>query len=404
MVSRDEVKYALKNIWQRKTRSALTILSILIGVMAIAALTSFGVGLKSYVNNLSESSGVDKLFIQAKGIGAPGTDNTFSLSSDDVDFVSKVNGVKNTLGIYMKVVEIKKDDQKKYNYIMGYPADQSKFIEESFGVDMFSGRRLKNGELGKVVLGFGYTKDNSVFKRKVSVGDRIEINGNVVEVVGFLKEIGNPQDDANIMMTKEYFENFFPEDKDKYGFVIASSEADIDPNTLADKIREKLRKHLGQDKGKETFYVQTFADAIKTFSTILDVITGILILIALISVIVASVNIMNTMYTAVLERTKEIGVMKAVGAQNKDIFFVFVFESGVLGLFGGTIGMLVGYLLASIGGAIAKAAGYALLQPGFPISLTIGCMVFSFLIGVISGFFPALQAAKQKPVDSLRYE
>jgi len=121
-------------------------------------------------------------------------------------------------------------------------------------------------------------------------------------------------------------------------------------------------------------------------------------------VLVAAVNIMNTMYTAVLERTKEIGIMKAIGSRNRYILMIFFFESGILGLIGGTIGILFGYGLAKMGGAIAAEAGYALLQPFFPWWLTVGCLTFAFLVGATSGFFPALQASKLKPVDALRYE
>jgi len=110
------------------------------------------------------------------------------------------------------------------------------------------------------------------------------------------------------------------------------------------------------------------------------------------------------MYTAVLERTQEIGIMKAVGAQNSSILFIFVFESGLLGIIGSTVGMGLGYLIAEAGGALAKGAGYALLQPAYPYWLIIGVLLFGFLMGVFSGLAPAVQASKQKPVDALRYE
>ena len=113
---------------------------------------------------------------------------------------------------------------------------------------------------------------------------------------------------------------------------------------------------------------------------------------------------MNTMYTAVLERTKEIGVMKAIGAQNKDVMIIFVFESGFLGMIGGIIGVFSGWVVAALGGKFAAASGFALLQPVFPAVLVIGCVVFAFLIGALAGLLPALQAAKLKPVDALRYE
>lgn len=133
-------------------------------------------------------------------------------------------------------------------------------------------------------------------------------------------------------------------------------------------------------------------------------INGILVLIALISLVVAAVNIMNTMYTSVLERTREIGVMKAIGAKNNDILFIFVFESGFLGMIGGILGVIFGYIIARSGGAIAAANGYALLQPAFPLWLVIVCIVFAFMVGAGSGLLPARQASKLRPVDALRYQ
>jgi putative ABC transport system permease protein len=200
------------------------------------------------------------------------------------------------------------------------------------------------------------------------------------------------------------FEQLYPDKKDKYSMVMASTDPNLKTKDVADKVTEKLRKFKGQEKGKESFFVQTFEDAIATFETIMNIINGVLVLIALVSVVVASVNIMNTMYTSVLERTKEIGLMKAIGARNKDILFIFLLEAGVIGMMGGIVGVILGYLVASTGGAIAAAAGYALLKPIFPPALIIGCIIFAFCVGAASGIMPALRASKLKPVDALRYE
>jgi putative ABC transport system permease protein len=255
-----------------------------------------------------------------------------------------------------------------------------------------------------VVLGYNYQFDKKIFDKALSLNDKVLINDIEFEIVGFYGEVGTPEDDSHAYITSEAFESLFPEQKDKFGYVIAKADAGVNPELLADKIQEKLRKFKDQEKGKEDFYVQTFADILQTFGNIISILNGVLLLIAFVSMIVAFVNIMNTMYTAVLERTNEIGIMKAVGARNSDILFVFVLESGLLGMVGGIIGVISGYAIAKIGGAFAAAYGYSMLKPIFPWYLVLGCILFSFIVGAVAGLLPAYNASKLKPVDSLRYE
>ena len=400
----DLIKYALLNVKKRKLRSGLTVLSILIGITAIYALVSFGVGLQNYVNVLAEQAGIDKLFIQSKGIGAPGTDENFRISLDDVDFVEKINGVQEISGIYFKTVEVKKNRQLKFVFGSGIDPSKIDFVEEAFTVGVEKGRQLKKGDFDKVVLGHNYQLEDKIFKKSVALGEKIEINDEVFEVIGFYEKIGNPQDDSNVFFTYDTFESLFPDDKDQFGFVMVKANRNVDPSLLAKRITDKLRKHKGQEEGKEDFFVQTFEDALQTFNNIILILSGILVLIALVSLIVASVNTMNTMYTAVVERTKEIGIMKAVGARNRDILSIFVIESGILGAIGGLIGVILGFLISSTGGKIAAQAGFSFLQPSFPIWLTIGSILFAFFVGAASGSLPAYRASKLKPVDALRYE
>jgi putative ABC transport system permease protein len=400
----DGVMYALKNVVQRKLRSSLSILSILIGITSIFALVSFGLGIQDYVNTVADEAGRDKLFIQAKGVGAPGSDENFFISQDEVDFVEKIRGVSEVSGLYLKAGEVSYREREKFNFVSGLDPARIDFIEEVFTVDVERGRRLKKGDFDKVVLGYNYLLDQKIFDRGVSLGDKIEINDAVFDVVGFYSELGNPSDDANVYITETAMESLYTDIKGKFGFVMVRADGVMGAQAVAEKIKEKLRKFKGQDEGKEDFFVQTFDDALATFGAIIGVINGVLFLIALISLVVASVNIMNTMYTSVLERTREIGVMKAIGARNSEILFIFVCESSLLGLSGGVLGVLLGYLLASAGGSIAAAGGFALLQPIFPWYLVSGCLFFALLVGAAAGFLPAVHASRQKPVDALRYE
>src|SRR3989344_2577869 len=231
-----EIKYSMQNLKKRKLRSWLSIISILIGITSIFALLSFGIGIQKYVNDLAEESGGNKLFVQAKSVGAPGTDENFFLSRDDVDFIGKVIGVNEVVGTYFKTAEIKLDKQKKFTFVMGLDTGSLDFIQETFSIDIIKGRELKKGDLDKVVLGYNYQLEDKIFKKAVNLGDKIGINGKPFEIVGFYDEVGNPQDDSQVYITDEAFESLFPASKDKFGFVMLSAQKDVIPSELAEKI------------------------------------------------------------------------------------------------------------------------------------------------------------------------
>jgi len=403
----DFYKYIVKNILHRFTRSSLTILSILIGIMAVYALISFGQGVSKYVTEVGEEAGSDKLFAMPSGAGVPGSTGT-SLSDLDLNTIKKVNGVKTATGMIMQQAEVNYRDsgRGKWVFVMGLSTDseERELIESAFaGFGVEEGRELKKGDYNKATVGYNYGLADKLFSKPLKLGDKLYVNGIPIEIVGFYEQVGNAQDDVNVYLTLERAKDLF-EIGNEYGTIYIQAEKGVDPTELAEKVEDRLRKKKGQEKGQEDFYVASYEQLLETFGVVLNVLNGILVIIAGISVLVAAVNIMNTMYTAVLERTKEIGIMKAIGARNSYILMIFFVESGILGLLGGAIGILFGYGLAKMGGAIAAGAGYSLLQPAFPWWLTAGCLFFAFAVGACSGFFPALQASKQKPVDSLRYE
>ncbi len=403
----DLLKYSLSNLWNRKLRSFLTILSILIGITAIFALISFGQGINKYMNDFAQEMGSDKIMMMPGGglTSAPGTSNIL-FTEDDVEFIKKINGVSEGTGMMITSGKIKfKDFKEKYPYVAGLSTGSSekRLIEEMLaGIEIMGGRSLKKGDVLKVNLGYSYTIPNKMFKKAISLGDKVEINDVTVEVVGFYEEIGNPGDDSNVYLSKEGFKEIF--DTDEFEYIYLRVSPDQDPSEVAERIKEKFRKRRGQKEGEEDFSIQTFEDVMATFTTMINILNGVLVMIALISLVVAAVNITNTMYTSVLERTREIGVMKAIGSRNSQILKIFVIESGILGLLGGILGVLLGYGIAKMGQAIARAAGLSFLKPYFPLWLIIGCLAFAFLVGAGSGTLPAIQASRQKPVDALRYE
>jgi putative ABC transport system permease protein len=404
---KDLLKYAISNLWDRKARSFLTILSILIGITAIFALISFGQGLNSYMTSFGEEMGTDKIFMLPGGglAQAPGTSNIL-FSEDDLDFIRKVNGVGEATGMFIETGRIKfKDCREVYTFVIGLSTDskEKRLVEEMFGgIKIFEGRSLKKGDVLKATAGYSYTVPDRLFKKRVKIGDKVEVNGVDVEIIGIYEEIGSPTDDAQMYISQEGFKEIY--DIDEYEYIYIRAATGQDPGEIAEKIEVRFRKRRGQKKGEEDFGIQTYEDIMETFTNIIMILNGVLVLIALISVVVAAVNIANTMYTSILERTQEIGIMKSIGAKNSFILFIFMAESGILGIIGGIIGVIFGYLIAKVGGAIAAAAGLGLIRPAFPAWLVIGCLLFAFLVGSLSGLLPAIQASKLKPVEALRYE
>jgi putative ABC transport system permease protein len=404
MINTSLIKYSLVNLGKRKTRSFLTILSVLIGITAITTLISFGNGISSYVEDISQQMGDDKLIVQARGFGLGIViDGNVRLDDTDLDAVRDVNGVEEATGMYLISGEIEFKDQKKYAYVMGSDFEKySKLITEVYTVDIIEGQELKGDEKTKAILGYNYRLKDKIFEQPVHLRDKILVNGQEIRVAGFYEEVGNPQDDSNIYITTDAAEELFG--ADNYYWILARSAPGRDPIKLAETVAEELRDHRNQGRGNEDFFVQTFEQAIETFNAILGVITTVVILIAFISIIVAAVNIMNTMYASILERTKEIGVLKAIGSRNKDILFIFVLESSTLSLLGGIIGVILGYWISRYAGGIIAQAGYGFFSPLFNLSLIIGSLIFALFIGLVSGLLPAYRASKLQPVDALRYE
>ncbi len=405
MINLELIKTSFASIRKRKSRSFLTILSVLIGITSIFVLISFGQGLVGYVDEFSQKMGDDKLLIQPKGFGV-----TMSIESNvvftdrDINVVEDASGVDEATGMYFEVAPVEFEDEEKHVFVFGSDVkDHRELISEIYNLEMFLGDDLSGKEKKHAVLGYNYLlEEGGAYPKPVELRDHILINDVPIKVQGFYEAVGNPVDDYNVYLTTEGFENLF-EPRSYQAILIRSAEGE-NPTKVAETIKKDLRKSRGQSRGNEDFDVQTFDQVIESFTSILVTLNVVLILIAFISLIVAGVNIANTMYASVLERTKDIGVMKAIGAKNSNIWTMFALESGILSLIGGIVAVLIGTVIAVYAGKIVEAAGYGFLQPALQPQLYFACLLFSVFIGIASGIMPAYRASKMKPVDALRYE
>ncbi|MGM5483345.1 MAG: ABC transporter permease [Nanobdellota archaeon] len=400
MITLQNLKYSLRNLWMRKGRSFLTIFSIFIGIATVFIFISFGWGLYDYIEELTEGGSANKFWVQGKGSGAPGT-SEIKLNDDDVDAIEKTRGVFDTSGVHFKSIQLKENDVLRYVYLTGYNPDKN-LLMESFDIGIEKGRMLEDDDTNKVILGYNYMVEDKIFPDKFEINDKIMINEKKFRIIGFLESIGNPADDSNVYMPKESFENLFPE-VDSYSMIVGEADKEKIEKTVK-SVEKNLRKSRNEEEGKETFVVTSFEEQLESFSTILNMVIGFVIFIAFISVIVSAINTANTMITSVLERLREIGIIKSIGAKNSEIFNIFLLESSILGFLAGVLGAIIGWLISDFAGNVLENLGWGFISPHFSWILFAGCILFSTIVGSISGIIPAIDASKRKPVDTLRYE
>ena len=397
----------LRNFSRRKLRGWLTILGILIGIAAVVALISVAQGLQDSIAGQFEKMGTNKLIIMPGGGGALfGAFAGQGLTKEDLEVVRKSEGVDVATEIFFRMGKVKFKDETKTTYIIGFPSDKEELeiIIAMQGFEAEKGRQIREGDNYKATIGSRYwSGDNAIFKKNVALRDKINIEGQDFEVVGLIKSIGNPEDDSQIYIPVETAREIFNE-PDEVTYIYVQIKDGYTPQKVAETIKKDLRDFRDEKKGEETFNVQTFEQLMAQVSQILGVVGSVLVIIALISLVVGGIGIMNTMYTSVLERTREIGIMKAVGAKSGQIMWLFVLESGFYGIIGGVMGIVLGFSMGKAGEFAAAAAGYPNLKAAFPLWLILGALSFAFLVGALSGLAPARTAAKLRPVEALRYE
>jgi putative ABC transport system permease protein len=400
---RDSLSFAIDTLTHSPTRSWLTILGILIGIAAVVSLISLGEGLKVTINKQFETLGTDKVII-TQGSGQYGAVAGFlgneRLDDHDITIIERTKGVEKAIGIITTFAKVTFGNELKYVSVMAFPLDKFK-ISDFPNVRIAEGREPKQSDRYKTVIGYNIA-NGDLFKKPVKVGDTITVADTDFEVIATLEKVGNRQEDGRVYLSTDSANEIFG--NPGYSMIYAVTQTGFNPDDVSDYIKDRMRRDRNEKIGKEDFTVTTSSQLSAIVGNIIGVVQAIIIGIAAISLIVGGVGIMNTMYTAVMERTREIGVMKAIGARNSDILTIFLLESGMLGLVGGTIGVLIGAGMGLAVTAVMEHPIFGAFEAQLPPWLTLGALAFSFLVGSLSGALPALQAAKMKPADALRYE
>ena len=401
---KDYLKIPWKEIKRKKTRSWLTLIGIFIGIAAIVSLITLGQGLENAIEQQFSSLGKDKLFILPSG-GFFGMGASELLNEDDLELIKETSGVRMATGLSQAFAKFEFNDLVHYGFISGISTDPEEraLVWDAQTYGLSSGRLLREGDKFKTLLGYEHSLDD-LFEERVELGDKIVLHNQEFKVVGFLDKIGSPPDDQAAIIPLDAYTEVF-DSGEELNFIIAQTALGEDPLNVAEDIEKVMRKKHDVKEGEEDFEIQTPEQFMESFNVILDIVQIVLIGIAAISLLVGGIGIMNTMYTAVLERTKEIGILKALGARNSQVLALFLVESGLYGLGGGIVGVTVGIGFAKLTEfAFTIAVGPAFLSIKIDWLLVLGTLLFSFIIGCLSGIAPARSASKQNPVDSLRYE
>ena len=390
---------AFRNMRSRKLRSYLTMIGIIIGATTFIALITLGNGLETGMTERFDKFGLRRLFIGPKvatGFSGPPT-GVWSLTETDAETVEKlpiIEYVSPLLGESIKV-EYGREDFIRTVYGMDLKNVDKFFRDIDIGTD--EGRFPQEGD--RKVAFIGYKIAHGLFDKDIPLKASIYLNDVKFRVIGIKEEQGLQDEDRTINIPLEDMQELIDA-----GEGISAFAATVNKGVNIDYATERVERALERARDDENFQVTSPVKIKEQTGIILSIVTMIVAAIAAISLIVGGLGITNSMYTSVMERTKEIGIMKALGAKNQDVLAIFLVESSFMGLVGGTIGILSGLGLSfGIAGVINKL-GFVRISLEFSPDLIIFALLFSFILGTLSGILPAYQASKMKPVDALRYE
>jgi putative ABC transport system permease protein len=412
----DSLELTIKQLRHRKLRSWLTVLGIVIGVAAVVSIVSIGEGMQAAVSEQLGGLGADTITVSAGYTKASGTfgpsgggfgqsSTTVTLTEKDVTAIKSVPGVKYVSGVISERGKVYYLGENTSLSISGVDTSAWKY---TVNTELDSGRYLSQGDTNAIVIGGRIA--SGVFKETLTLNRQLTIEGKPFRIIGILTSSGSlfGEGDRTIFMSIDDARQIFTDigqDEVSSISVKASDPSVVDEVVNNTETRLMLSRHV-TEKTKD-FTVTSAASIRATISSAMSSITLFLGGIAAVSLLVGAVGIANTMYMSVLERTRQIGTLKALGSTNFEIMELFLLESAFFGLIGGVIGVSIGTLISFvIGGSLSmmgmgsRRGSSTLVTP----ELILIALSFAMLVGILSGVFPARHAAKLKPVEALRYE
>jgi putative ABC transport system permease protein len=394
---------ALRSLYANRLRSALAALGIMIGVSAVIALLSLGAGAQRSIVASVSVLGTDLLMVKPglrRGPGGVRVGIHRNLTLDDAEaIVAEAEGVGQVSPVVRGRAQVKYFNRNSNTTVVGAAPTY-------FGIrnsEVERGRAFSDMEVTAVarvaVLGPATVED--LFGEGDVLGESIKLKGITFRVVGVLKAKGdqgwfNPDDQAVIPYTTAMDRVF---GLDHLGEIDVQAATTDDVDLAKQEIERVLRKRHRIREGEENdFSVRSQAEMLETISSVTGTFTLLLGGIAAISLLVGGIGIMNIMYVTVTERTREIGIRKAIGAKNRHILGQFLIEAVLLSGLGGLAGLTFGLSVAAL---LGRLMGFDTVVNPFDVALALS---FSVGVGVFFGYYPARRAARLNPIDALRYE
>jgi putative ABC transport system permease protein len=401
----DFFRIALGNLRRRKLRSWLTMAGIIIGITAVVSLIGMGEGLKYAITSQFGGLGTDKLTVTTSGgLGPPGTGVIKPLTKANLEKISRINGVKLAAGRLVRAGKLEYNSRVGFGYAASMPDGEARtVVEEAMNLKASDGRLLKDGDTGKVILGNNFATQETGFGKFITAGSRVAINDRQFEVVGILKKTGGFLVDNMVLMNEQDMRTALGINNEDLDIIVLQVDNNADMKAVQANVEKLMRRERDVKLGEEDFTVQTPQAILDQVSSTLFAVQVFVYIIAGISIVVGGIGIMNTMFTSVLERRREIGIMKSIGATNQAIFTLFFIESGLIGAIGGIAGALGGLGLANGLAFVGRIfLGSDILQAHITPLLLISAVFGSFFLGSVFGIIPALRAAHLHPVEALQ--